>query len=110
MFLAYSRMRPRALVIGSMVFHGLAFAFFFDAAYIYIDEYLKRVGSLDIRGSAQGLYTTVTQGLGCSSEPSLRSGDGRFREDGKFRWRPIFLIPCVLLTLCTIAFAMFFKG
>jgi len=33
-----------------------------------------------------------------------------FRQDGKFRWRPIFLVPCTLLALCTLAFAVLFKG
>lgn len=107
MFLIYARMRPRRLIIASMVLHGLAYAFFFDAAFIYIE----RVAPTDIRGSAQALYTTVTLGLGLFAGTQFTGiVMDRFRRDGSFRWRPIFLVPCVLLALCTLAFALLFKG
>lgn len=108
MFVVYARMRPRTLVIASMALHGLAFAFFFDAAYLYIEQ----VAPKDIRGSAQGLYTTVTQGLGLFLGTQFTGVvmDYLRGEDGKFRWRPIFLVPCVLLGLCAVAFVVLFKG
>lgn len=107
MFLVYARMRPRSLIIVSMALHGLAFAFFFDAAYIYIEQ----VAPKDIRGSAQGLYTTVTQGLGLFLGTQFTGVVmDWFRRDGKFRWRPIFLVPCLLLALCALAFTVLFKG
>ena len=108
MFLVYARMGPRSLVIGSMALHGLAFAFFFDAAYIYIEQ----VAPKDIRGSAQGMYTAVTQGLGLFLGTQFTGVvmDHFRRDDGKFRWRPIFLVPCLLLGLCALAFAGLFKG
>lgn len=108
MFLAYAAMRPRGMVIGSMALHGLAFAFFFDAAYLYINQ----VAPTDIRASAQGLYVAVTQGLGLFLGTQFTGVvmDHFRREDGKFRWRPIFLVPCVLLGACAAAFAVLFKG
>jgi hypothetical protein len=107
MFLVYARMRPRSLVIASMALHGLAYAFFFDAAFIYIN----RVAPTDIRGSAQGLYTTATLGIGLFAGTQLTGVVmDHFRRDGRFRWRPIFLVPCVLLGLCALAFAVLFKG
>lgn len=107
MFLVYARMRPRSLVIGSMALHGLAFAFFFDAAFIYIN----RIAPTDIRGSAQGLYTTVTLGVGLFAGTQFTGAVmDYFRRDGSFRWRPIFLVPCALLGLCSLAFAVLFKG
>ncbi len=107
MFLIYARMRPRQLVVGSMVLHGLAYAFFFDAAFIYMD----RVAPTDIRGSAQALYTTVTLGIGMFAGTQFTGFVmDRCRRDGGFNWRPIFLVPCVLLTACTLAFILLFKG
>ena len=51
MFLVYARMRPRSLVIASMALHGLAFASFFDAAYIYIDKRgSRRTSAAPLRG------------------------------------------------------------
>jgi len=107
MFLAYACMRPRFLVIGSMALHGLAFAFFFDAAYIYIEQ----VAPKDIRGSAQGLYVAVTTGLGLFLGTQFTGVVmDCFRREGRFLWRPIFLVPCALLGVCVLAFVVLFKG
>ena len=107
MFLLYACMKPRALVIGSMMLHGLAFAFFFDAAFIYING----IAPTDIRGSAQGLYVAVTTGLGMFAGTQFTGVVmDYFRRDGNFRWRPIFLVPCVLLALSILAFAVLFRG
>ena len=43
MFLVYARMRPRYLIIASMALHGLAFAFFFDAAFIYVEQWPRPI-------------------------------------------------------------------
>jgi hypothetical protein len=34
----------------------------------------------------------------------------RFRREGGFKWRTIFLVPCLLLGVCALAFIFFFKG
>ena len=107
MFLIYRRMRPRTLVIASMALHGLAYAFFFDAAFLYV----KRVTPADIPGSAQALYTTVTLGLGLFVGTRLTGiVMDRLHDEEGFRWRTIFLVPCVTLAACVVAFAVFFKG
>lgn len=107
MYLVYARMRPRWLVIASMAFHGLAYAFFFDAAFIYVN----RVAPSDIRGSAQSLYTMATLGIGLFLGTQFTGiVMDRFRQDGHFRWRPIFLVPCLLLSLCAVAFVVLFRG
>jgi nucleoside transporter len=107
MFLVYARMGPRNLVLASMGLHGLAYAFFFDAAFIYIN----RMAPTDIRASAQGLYIMVTSGLGLFVGTQFTGVVmDHFRRDGRFRWRPIFLVPCIMLGLCTLAFAALFKG
>jgi nucleoside transporter len=107
MFLTYARSKSRTLIIASMTLHGLAFAFFFDAAFIYVE----RAAPPEIRGSAQALYTTVTQGVGLFLGTQITGGVmDHFRTEGGFQWRPIFLVPCVLLALCTLAFVFLFKG
>lgn len=107
MFLAYARMRPRWMVVASMSLHGLAFASFFDAAYLYIEK----VAPTDIRGSAQAMYVTVTQGLGLFLGTQFTGVVmDRFRREGKFLWTPIFLVPCALLGLCALGFLVLFKG
>ncbi len=107
MFLTYARLRPRNLIIASMALHGLAFAFFFDAGFIY----MNRVAAPEIRGSAQALYTTATLGIGLFVGTQITGAVmDHFRKDGRFLWRPIFLVPCFLLTVCMLAFVFFFKG
>lgn len=107
MFLAYSQLRQRNLVIASMALHGLAFAFFYDAAFIYVN----RVAPPEIRGSAQALYTTVTLGLGLFAGTQITGAVmDRFRKEGGFQWRPIFLVPCALLAVCALSFILFFRG
>ena len=107
MFLTYAFVRQRGLVIASMAFHGLAFAFFFDAAFIYVN----RVAPPAIRGSAQALYTTVTLGIGLFAG-TLITGIvmDHFRREAHFQWRPVFLVPCALLAICAFAFIAFFRG
>jgi nucleoside transporter len=107
MFLTYARSRRRNLIIASMALHGLAFAFFFDAAFIYVN----RVAPPEIRGSAQALYTTVTLGLGLFAGTQITGFVmDRFRRESGFQWRPFFLVPCILLTVCALAFIFLFKG
>jgi len=107
MFLVYARMKPRNLVIASMAFHGLAYAFFINTGIIYINH----VAAPEIRGSAQALYITATLGIGLFLGTQFTGWVmDRFRKDGRFSWRPIFLVPCVLLVACTLAFIFFFKG
>lgn len=107
MYFCYAMLRPRWLVVGSMMLHGLAFASFYDTAFIYVH---KKAPS-DIIGSAQSLYQMVAFGLGlfCGTQIAGLVMDS-LRRDGHFRWRPIFLIPCVLLFLCGLACLVVFKG
>jgi len=34
----------------------------------------------------------------------------KFRKEGKFQWRPIFLVPGTVALVCILAFMMLFKG
>jgi len=106
MYLTYTLMRPRGLIVASMVLHGFAYACFFDTAYIYVDK----VADSGIRASAQSLYFMV-YGLGLLGGTQFAGTVmDRLRREGQFRWRPIFAIPCLLLIGCTLACLMVVKG
>lgn len=106
MYFAYALTRPRWLVVVSMMLHGFAFACFFDTAFIYVN----RVSPPDIRGSAQSLYFVV-YGLGLFAGTQFAGAIMDWlRREGRFRWRPIFAIPCALLTLCALGCLAVFKG
>jgi nucleoside transporter len=59
-FFIYSIGEPVWLVVGSNIVHGMCYAFFFGAVYIFVDEYFPK----DARASAQGLFNLLILGLG----------------------------------------------
>ena len=59
-FFIYAIGEPVWLVVGSNVVHGMCYAFFFGAVYIFVDEYFPK----DARASAQGLFNLLILGLG----------------------------------------------
>lgn len=94
------------LVVGINVLHGVCYAFFFAAVYIFVDHYFPK----DVRSSAQGLFNVMILGLGpfvanfiC---PPLFA---RFaRSDGSVDYTSLFLIPCITaLVAAFILFAFF---
>lgn len=105
LYVVYVLQTSRWLVIAAQAFHGLAYAFFFDAAFIYMNQ----IAAPEIRGTAQSLYTMVTIGLGLFLGTHLSGAVmDRCRRDGKILWRPYFATPCLTLTLCVLAFILFF--
>ncbi len=110
--------QPLWLVIASLAFHGIGFAFVFVTSQIYVD----RVASTDIRASAQSLLTLVTLGFG-NWLGTLFSGWLKDRYTtlvpdpnnpaqmipGEVNWSMIFIVPAVLTILCGIAFWFTFR-
>lgn len=106
-YVIFAMKRPVWLVISSLTFHGLGYTFFFFAGQMYVDK----VAPPDIRSSAQALIAVVTLGLGNFVGTQITGAImDIFKKEGKFQWRPIFLVPCVLTVLCAVAFVLFFKG
>lgn len=106
-YIIFAAMRPLWLVISSLTFHGLGYTFFFFVGQMYVDK----VAPPDIRASAQALIAVVTLGLGNFIGTQITGITmDFFKKDGKFQWRPIFLVPCFLTVLCALAFSLFFKG
>jgi len=106
-YIVFAMMRPVWLVISSLLFHGLGYTFFFFVGQMYVD----RVAGPDIRASAQALIAVVTLGFGNFIGTQITGVVmDLFKKDGKFQWRPVFLVPCVLTVACAIAFILFFRG
>lgn len=107
MYLVYSMMKPKWLVISSMTLHGIAYVLFIIGGQIYVNS----VASDDIRGSAQALLFVVTMGFGLFLGTQFTGAImDVFKKEGKFRWRPIFLVPCALTIVCALAFVFLFEG
>jgi nucleoside transporter len=107
-YIVFAMMKPKYLVIASLAFHGIGYTFFFFAGQQYVDK----IAPQDIRASAQALIFIVTLGLGnfVGTQFTGIILDTFKTPEGKFRWRPIFLIPCALTVVCAIAFILFFHA
>ncbi|MBL7222272.1 MAG: MFS transporter [Candidatus Brocadiae bacterium] len=107
MYVVYSLTRPRALVIASQALHGIAYAFFIGVGFIYVAQQAPP----EILGSATGLYTVALFGFGLFLGTQFTGVVmDRYTQDGKFRWRPIFLVPCALTLASALVLAAFFRG
>ena len=100
-------MRP--LVIASLTFHGLGYAFFFVVSQIFVDM----VATKDIRASAQSLLALVTLGVGTWLGMQFTGyilGSPYFSTATEVHnWTRVFLVPCALTVTCALAFLIFFK-
>jgi len=98
-------MRP--LVIASLTFHGLGYAFFFVASQIFVDM----VATKDIRASAQSLLALVTLGVGTWLGVQFTGYIMNMFNPAAdvMNWTKVFLVPCALTVTCAIAFLVFFK-
>jgi len=106
-YLMFTLMRL-PLVIPSLALHGIGWPFFLFLGQVYVAHKAPQ----DIVASAQALFFLATLGLGnfLGTQFTGLILDIFRTEKGKFRWRPIFLIPCALTIACALAFLIFFRG
>jgi len=111
MYGAYALGRPRLLVISSQALHGVAYAFFINLGFVYVDK-LAPAETSKIASSAQGLYTVVMFGFGLFLGTQFTGivMDRFTTAEGRFRWRAIYLVPCLLTLVCAIVLAALFRG
>lgn len=116
-YFIFALQKPVWLVLASMSFHGIGFAFVFVTSYIYID----RVAPKDIRASAQSLFTLVTLGvgnfLGTMFCGRLQDHFTRQVADpsnagaliAQVNWPMVFLVPALITIACAAAFWFTFR-
>src|SRR5688500_4551935 len=85
---------PLWLMVAINLVHGMCYAFFFAAVYIFIDERCPR----DARASAQGLFNLVILGFGPFAGSLLWGwlGDVFRTADGSVDFSRLFVAPAVL--------------
>ena len=107
-YIVFAIMRPLWLVVSSLGLHGIGYTFFFFAGQLYVGK----VAPPEIQASAQALLAVVTLGFGnfIGTQFTGFIMDVFKTEEGAFRWRPIFLVPCVLTIICAFAFLALFRG
>lgn len=98
---------PLILVYLAVALHGVCFDFFLAAGFIYTDNNAPA----EIRGSAQGLFSFLTYGLGMWIGNVL-SGvvAGHFADAaGKAQWTPIWAVPAISAAVCLVVFLLLWK-
>jgi MFS family permease len=59
----------------------------------------------------QSLLFAATTGVGLFlGTPFAGFIMDKFRKEGKFQWRSIFVVPCVIALASVLVFLIFFKG
>lgn len=105
-FFIYALGEPLWLIVAVNVVHGMAYAFFFAAVYIFVDEKFPK----DARASAQTLFNLLILGIGPFLGSLLwgRLGDILRTADGAVDFRSLFLVPAwvgvAAIVLLLIAF------
>ena len=99
-FFVYAIGDPLWLMIAINVVHGMCYAFFFAAVYIFVDEQFPR----DSRASAQGLFNLLILGLGPFAGSLLWGAlADRFRTPaGEVDFQTLFLVPAWLGVAATL--------
>jgi nucleoside transporter len=100
---------PLWLMVAINAVHGMCYAFFFAAVYIFVDERCPR----DARASAQGLFNLVILGVGPFAGSLLwgRLGDVFRLADGSVDFSRLFIAPAALaLAAALLMMAAFNPG
>jgi nucleoside transporter len=107
MYLIYVAPRPAWLLVASQSFHGLAYVFFIIAGQMF-------GGAIAPKGadaSTQALVIAVQSGVGLFLGTQLAGVVmDRYRVEGRFQWRRLWLVPGVIMLACVVALLLLFKG
>jgi len=106
-FFIYALGEPLWLIVAVNVVHGMAYAFFFAAVYIFIDERFPK----DVRASAQGLFNLLILGIGPFFGGLLWGwlGDASRTPDGAVDFSKLFLGPAWLAVIATALLLVAFR-
>lgn len=106
MYIIYAGTKPKWLIVISQSLHGLAYVFFIIAGQIFAN-----IAAIEeIRSSMQALIFAATTGVGLFLGTQFAGiVMDKFRKEGKFQWRPIFLVPATVALACILAFMVLFK-
>jgi len=93
------------LIVAVNILHGICYAFFFAAVYIFVDEHFPS----DARASAQGLFNLMILGLGVIAANSLGQVlQDAFTHNGVTDFHTLFLVPAGVALGAIVAMALFF--
>ena len=107
LYIAYTKQKPRWIIVAFQPFHGLAYVLFVIVGQIFANT----LASDEIRGSVQSLLFAATTGVGLFAGTQFAGVImDKFRKDDKFQWRSIFIVPCVIAFGAILVLVIFLKG
>jgi len=107
MYIIYIGAKSRWLIVTGQSLHGLAYVLFVIAGQIFANTVARE----EIRSSMQALIFAATTGVGLFlGTQTAGIVMDKFRKEGKFHWRSIFLVPGTVALVCIIAFVLLFRG
>jgi MFS family permease len=108
LYVVYTFAPSRALIVGSQIFHGLAYVFFIIAGQMFVNE----VAPKSIASSAQALIIFVTTGIGLFlGTQAAGIVMDRCKAEEKFRWQSIWTVPLLVVLIGTLLLASpLFRG
>ena len=107
LYIVYIQEKPRWLIVVSQSFHGLAYVLFVIIGQIFADT----LASDETRASMQSLLFAATTGVGLFLGTQFAGFImDKFRKEGKFQWRQIFMVPGAIALVCILVFVFFLKG
>ena len=99
--------RHQELIVLVQLLHGICYAFFFAAVYIFVDAYFPK----DARTSAQGLFNVMILGVGALVANSIcpyLMQKVFATPGGGTDFHALFLVPCGAAVLAALALALLF--
>lgn len=106
MYVIYVVSKARLLIIPAQALHGLAYVFFIIVGQIYA----KSVAPKEILSTMQALMFAATTGLGMLLGTQLAGVVmDKFKTEGKFQWRQIFMVPAAIALVCILVFILLFN-
>ena len=107
LYIAYVKQQPRWIIVACQPFHGLAYVLFVIVGQIFADTQ----ATTDIKSSTQAMLFAATTGVGLFAGTQFAGFImDMFKKEGKFQWRSVFLVPCVIALASILVFVIFFKG
>ena len=107
LYVAYVKQQPRWIIVACQPFHGLAYVLFVIVGQIFADTQ----ATTDIKSSTQAMLFAATTGVGLFAGTQFAGFImDMFKKEGKFQWRSVFLVPCVIALASILVFVIFFKG
>jgi nucleoside transporter len=93
LYVVYVLTRARGLIALAQVLHGLAYVFFINAGWMYVDS----VAPASIKGTAQALIILATNGISLFLGTQLAGMTmDKFSAEGRFQWRKIWAVPLAI--------------